>query len=48
MPTRSGFFDWKMIFTREVMGAMVAVLATALLVVLCYGGMRISGIWAGL
>ncbi|WP_162922314.1 hypothetical protein [Asaia bogorensis] len=46
--TRPGFFDWKLIFTREVMGAIVALLSTALLVVLCYGGMRISGIWAGL
>jgi len=45
---RPGFFDWKLIFTREVMGAIVALLSTALLVVLCYGGMRISGIWAGL
>jgi len=48
MVRRAGFFDWKMIFTRAVLGAMVAMLSTALLVALCYGGMRISGIWSGL
>ncbi|GBR09699.1 hypothetical protein HW511_01855 [Asaia siamensis] len=48
MPVKSSFFDWKLVFTREVMGAVVALLATALLVLLCYGGMRISGVWAGL
>ncbi|GBQ09870.1 hypothetical protein [Swaminathania salitolerans] len=40
--------DWKLIFTREVAGGVVALLTTALLVVLGFGGMRISGIWSGL
>lgn len=48
MPAKSSFLDWKLIFTREVMGAVVALLTTALLVMLCYDGMRISGVWAGL
>lgn len=48
MPAKSSSLDWKLIFTREVMGAVVALLTTALLVMLCYDGMRISGVWAGL
>ncbi|GAB6853378.1 hypothetical protein [Asaia astilbis] len=48
MAKRTSFFDWRLFFTREVMGAVVAVLSVALLLVLCYSGMKISGIWSGL
>ncbi|WP_159103445.1 hypothetical protein [Asaia prunellae] len=48
MAARRISFDWRLLFTREVMGAVVALLFTALLVMLCHGGMKISGVWAGL
>jgi len=48
VPDRQGFFDWKLILTREVLGVITALFFTMLLIGLCYDGMRISGIWSGL